>query len=108
VLAMEFAARTAVSAAGVFLWEALTLKRLFQSDSDAAAINKVLNMPIDAPSRVAPDLPTAFDRIALCALDRSPARRYSSAEEMALAIEKACPPAPASQVGEWVRDLASD
>jgi serine/threonine-protein kinase len=108
VLAEEVDARTDVFAAGVVLWEALTLKRLFQSDSDAAAINKVLNMPIDAPSRVAPDLPTAFDRIALCALERNPARRYSSAEEMALAIEKACPPAPASQVGEWVRDLASD
>ena len=98
--------RTDVFAAGVVLWEMLTLKRLFTGDNDAQLLNKVLEGRVQPPSAVIPDLPKALDAITLKALAQDPAARFQDARQMALAIEGAVPLASATRVGTWVEGLA--
>ncbi len=98
--------RADLFAAGVVLWEILLGERLFAADDPAAILARVLTAPIPAPSRKLPGLPEALDRVVLKALQRDPARRYASAEHMAIDLEEACPPATQRQVAAWVMALA--
>ncbi|MBX3263452.1 MAG: serine/threonine protein kinase, partial [Labilithrix sp.] len=100
--------RCDVFAMGVVLWEALTGRRLFAGDDAASTLYSVLNEPIALPSSVCPDLPLSVDGVVLRALQRDPVMRFATARDMALAVEAACPPASARQVGEWVERLAAD
>ena len=50
--------------------------------------NKVLSMPIAAPSRTRPEVPAALDAIVMKALQRDRARRYASAAEMARDLDQ--------------------
>ncbi|MBX3200156.1 MAG: protein kinase [Labilithrix sp.] len=100
--------RCDVFAMGVVLWEALTGRRLFAGDDAASTLYAVLNEPIALPSSVCPDLPLSLDGVVLRALQRDPAMRFATARDMALAVEEACRPASARQVGEWVEALAAD
>ena len=98
--------RADVFAAGVVLWEALTMRRLFMSDDAADLINRVLRAPLPAPSRYNPNVPPALDRVVLCALERDPDVRFQSAREFAAAIERAIPRAPPAEVARWVNRIA--
>ncbi len=100
--------RTDVFAAGAVVWEAVTQKRLFTGESEAQILMKILRGAIDPPSDHAAGISRAWDEIAERALALSADRRYATAREMALAIEAAFPGAPASQIGEWVADLAKE
>nr|HMR11182.1 serine/threonine-protein kinase [Polyangiaceae bacterium] len=100
-------ARTDVFAAGVVLWEALTLRRLFSGDNEAASMYKVLHGHVDPPSRVVSWVPAAFDKIVQRALRRDPAERFPSAKHMADAIEAAVPFASPSKVQAWVEHCAA-
>lgn len=100
--------RCDVFAMGVVLWEALTGRRLFAGDDAASTLYAVLNEPIALPSSVCPDLPLSLDGVVLRALQRDPVMRFATARDMAFAVEQACPPASARQVGEWVEALAAD
>jgi len=95
-------------AAGVVLWEALAGARLFEGETDARVMQKILSGDILPPGIQVNGIPGALDAICLRALCRDPAGRYQTAREMALAIEAASPLAPASEVGEWVERLAHD
>ena len=50
----------------------------------------------------------ALDATILRALRMQPEQRFSTAREMALEIERMCPPATASEVGDWVEHVALD
>jgi serine/threonine protein kinase len=100
--------RTDVFAATVVLWEALTGQRLFAGDNDAATMNNVLTKDPPPPSSLVTDLPKAVDEVTGRGLERDPARRFQTAREMALALERAMPPALASRVGDWVEHVAAD
>jgi eukaryotic-like serine/threonine-protein kinase len=100
--------RCDIFAAGALLWEALTGQRLFEADSDARVMQKILTLPIPKPSDVVPDVSAAFDAICTRALERDPNARFGTARDMALAIEKATALATASEVGGWVERLAHD
>ena len=95
-------------AMGIVLWEALTSQRLFAGDDAASTLYAVMNQEIVPPSRVVAGIPPALDAVVLKALERDADKRYSSAQEMAMALEGACPPAPTRHVGKWVEDLAAD
>jgi serine/threonine-protein kinase len=97
-----------VYAAAVVTWEALTGKRLFYNDNEAAVITAILQAPIKAPSEVAAHVPPGFDRVVMRALDRNPAQRYATARDMALELERCVGIASASEIGEWVEALAHD
>ncbi|MBS2013753.1 MAG: serine/threonine protein kinase [Deltaproteobacteria bacterium] len=98
--------RTDIFAAGVVLWELLTAQRLFFADSPAEVMSRVLSLPIDPPEKHTPALPSALSAVVMRALDRDPANRFASAEEMALAIEDAVPMPRAKEIGAWVSKTA--
>ncbi|HEY8041995.1 MAG TPA: protein kinase, partial [Polyangiaceae bacterium] len=100
--------RTDVFAAGIVLWEALTLRRLFRGDSEAGVMTSVLEQPIQPPGAVVPGLPEGLDEVVLRALDRDRARRFETAREMALALEGVVPIASPTRVAGWVEGLVGE
>ncbi len=81
--------RADVWALGVILWEALTGKRLFIGDTEAATVLKVIDMAIPSPLSVDAELPEALARVCMRGLERDPAVRYASARQMASDLERA-------------------
>ena len=100
--------QTDVYAAAVVTWEALTGKRLFQGDNEAAIVTAILQRAVSPPSEIATHVPPSFDRVVMRGLERDPARRYATAREMAMDMERCVGVASASEVGEWVQSLAHD
>jgi hypothetical protein len=98
--------RTDIFAASVVLWELFCGKRLFLADSPAETMSRVLTLPIDPPQMHAPELPSELAAITLRGLDRDPAGRFATAEEMALAIEEAIAMPRSKEVGAWVAATA--
>ena len=94
-----------VYSAAVVAWEALTGRRLFTADNEAAIVNAVLHDPIPKPSDILPDLPRELDAAVMRGLERDATRRYATARDMALALERLGGIAPASEVGAWVDSL---
>ena len=95
-----------VYSAAVVLWEMLTGGRLFAGENDGNVLERVLFADVAGPSRAAAHVPAALDAIVLRGLARDPALRFATAREMARAIEGVVPIADASEVGEWVEQLA--
>jgi serine/threonine protein kinase len=99
--------RVDVYAASVVLWEILVGRRLFAAEGPGAVINRVLAMPVVAPSKAAPDVPEVLDAVVMRGLSRDPAERFATADEMALALEDVLAPATAREVGAWLRSIAA-
>lgn len=68
--------RSDIFSSGVVLWELLAGKRLFRSKNPETTIRLVLQMLIQPPSSVNPEVPPEIDRICLRALARDPNQRY--------------------------------
>jgi serine/threonine-protein kinase len=94
--------RADIFSASVVLWEVLTGRRLFADEEPASVLRRVLHDPIAPPSVHAPDLPAGLDDIVMKGLERDPARRFSSAHEMASAIERTSLVTRPAEVGAWV------
>ncbi len=97
-----------VYAAAVVTWEALTGARLFSGEHEGALVTSILMHAVKTPSEVAPHLPPAFDAVVMRGLDRDPTKRYATAREMALDLERCAGIASTSEVGEWVESLAGN
>jgi serine/threonine-protein kinase len=80
--------RSDIFSLGCVMWEALTLKRLFRGGNDSETMRQVLELPIQAPSKVNPEVPAEYDAIVMRALDRDPGKRQLTAKEMAVEIEE--------------------
>lgn len=80
--------RVDVFAAGVIMWQLLTLRPLFARDSQAATMYAVMNETIEPPSVYRDDVPARLDEICLRALARSPSDRYATMEEMQDELEE--------------------
>jgi len=100
--------RADVYSAAVVLWEALTGARLFKADDVPSLVYAIMNEELRPPSAIAPDLPKGLDEIVMKGLDREATNRWSSAREMAVELEKVLTPAPARDIGAWVRETAGD
>ncbi len=120
--------KTDIYAAAIVLWEALTARRLFAGDNEAAILGKVLSSVVEAPSKFMVESAGTFDpfktaenegpvsarrldlldQVVLRGLDRDPAKRYDTAREMAIALERALGMATPSDVGEWVEATARE
>ncbi|MFO0633942.1 MAG: hypothetical protein U0168_13920 [Nannocystaceae bacterium] len=100
--------RSDIFSAGVVLWNALTGEQLFSGDSPEQTLQGVLSRPIPPPSTVGLRPPSCFDRVCLRALERDPARRYQTAEQMLMDLRRIAIAedflAPSSDVGRWVVD----
>jgi serine/threonine-protein kinase len=97
-----------IYSAAVVFWEVLAGVRLFEGESDASVIERVLFAGVPAPSHRAGHVPAGLDQVVLRALARDPARRFATAREMARAIESVFPIASRPEVGEWVEALAGE
>lgn len=73
---------------GVVLWEMLAGRRLFRGKEELDTMRKVLETPVPPPSSLRPDIPTALDAIVLRALERDPANRYATGQDMADDLEQ--------------------
>jgi serine/threonine-protein kinase len=81
--------RADVFSAGVMIWETLAAKRLFKGETEAATLSRVLNEPIPELVRVAPGANKQISQAVMRALERNPARRYSTCAQLAEALELA-------------------
>jgi serine/threonine-protein kinase len=104
----EIDRRADVFAAGVVLWEMLTLRRLFRSDDEGTATSKILKGEVPAPSQFNPHVPPALDRAVAGALARNREGRFGTALEFAAALEEAVTGASGREVGQWVQLTAAE
>jgi serine/threonine-protein kinase len=96
-------------AMGVVLWEVLTGRRLFTGKSLGSAPREIAEMPIPAPSTYNCDVSPALDTVVMRALQRDPKKRYQTARELGLALERvlaeAADSVPAAHVADWLEEL---
>ena len=100
--------KTDIFAMSIVLWEALTGRRLFRGENDATTLFNLLNAPVPPPSTLAPDVPPEIDAAVLRGLERDPAKRFETARDMALEIERHMPIASTNEISVWVERLAQD
>ena len=75
--------RSDIFALGIVLHELLTCKRLFQRDTQLAAMNAILSGDIAPPSALRPEIPAELDAIVMKALERDLDLRYQTAGQLA-------------------------
>jgi serine/threonine-protein kinase len=79
--------RADIFALGVMLWEITARKRLFKANSEQETLARVISAAVTPPSQVAPGYPPELEPIVMRALERDPALRYQTAEELQAALE---------------------
>lgn len=94
-------ARCDVWAAAVLLWEMLSGRRLF-GGPEGELVWRILEGVIPPAGAGRSDVSAALVEVVAKGLAREPNARYSSAREMALAIESVAPPAPSHAVATWL------
>ena len=100
--------RADVYSASVVLWEALTGQRLFKADDVPTLVYAIINDEVRKPSELVDGLPPGLDEVVMRGLAREANDRYSSALEMAEALEKVLTAAPPREIGAWVVETAGD
>jgi predicted ATPase/predicted Ser/Thr protein kinase len=94
---------------GVVLWELVTGKRLFRSESDAMTLQLVAECKVAPPRAVQPDIAPELEAITLRMLERDPARRFEDLAAARMALEAfllgANPPTSAAHLGAFMREL---
>jgi serine/threonine protein kinase len=102
-------ARSDLFALGIVLWEAFGNRRLFPGADGKSARERVQKGAIprlDATrTTTSAGLATPIADLVARALERDPAKRFQTAEEMHAAVS-ALEPAGAARIGVWVTDLA--
>ncbi len=75
---------------GIVFYEMLTGRPPFDADTPLAILMKHVNDPLPIPRTINPNIPEAFEQIALKALSKDPQDRYANAGDLAAAIRNAC------------------
>ena len=107
--------RSDLYAASVVLWETLVGQRLFRASDEGATVTRVLVGEVRPPSEVARDHREAaevqaierLDGLVMRGLARDPAKRFATAQDMAVALERCLPPASAAEVAKWLGQAAA-
>ena len=82
-------ARSDLYSLGVVLYEMLVQRMPFEADTPLAVLIKHVNEPLPLPHTFDPAIPEPLEQIVVRALEKVPADRYQSAEEMARALQEA-------------------
>jgi eukaryotic-like serine/threonine-protein kinase len=106
--AMAIDRRADLFALGVVLHEALVGKRLFVGENEFDTIRRIAEMPIPAPSAIAPEIPHAVDEVVAKALQRERDSRFQNAAEFLEALEAAFLPAPIRDVATALADYCGE
>jgi serine/threonine-protein kinase len=93
-------ARVDIWALGVVLFEMLAGRRPFDGENDIAVMNAVLNGTAPSVRSLRPDVPAGLAAIVDRALERRPADRYDSADDVARELETLERPASVSSSRE--------
>jgi serine/threonine-protein kinase len=80
--------RSDVFSLGIVLYELATTTRLFKGPNDAATMDAIQKGRAPLPRVRRPDLPNELAMIIMRALDTDPARRYQTAEELRVALDR--------------------
>jgi serine/threonine protein kinase/ActR/RegA family two-component response regulator len=83
----EVDARSDLFSLGVLLYELTTGRRPFRGLRAVDIVQKVIDAPIDPPSRVRPGYPPVLQRLVLRALSKRAEERHASAEEFESELE---------------------
>ncbi len=75
----------------VVLWECLAGRRLFRGEEALDTLDEVMNSNIPRLRQLGADVPVAFDEALAKGLERDLARRWKTADELRLALERAAP-----------------
>ncbi len=100
--------RSDVYSSAVVLWEILAGRRLFDGDNDMATMAHVLERKVEPPSHFSPTVPVELDGVVMRGLARNARERFSSAREMAVAVEQALGPESPREIGQWARAIAGE
>jgi len=103
--------RTDVYSLGVVLYEALTLDRPFQGDSNAALAEAIRHTPMPPPRKANPSLSADLAVVLETALEKDVARRYATALELAEELRRvreyepivARPAGPVLRLRRWAQ-----
>lgn len=100
--------RADVFAIGVVLYKALTGIKLFEAPTVEETLYAVRTRKVEPPSTVGLRPPPSLDFVCMRALERDPARRFASAQEMMMELRRIALRenllAPTSDVAAWVRE----
>jgi eukaryotic-like serine/threonine-protein kinase len=81
-------ARADIFAMGTVLYEMATGRRPFPEANRPRLIDSILNRTPDPPSKIQQHISAGLDRTILKALEKDPARRYQSAQELLTDLER--------------------
>ncbi|HSS01949.1 MAG TPA: hypothetical protein VLM79_33050, partial [Kofleriaceae bacterium] len=79
--------RSDVFSLGILLYELTTLTKLFRGGSDFALLKKIVDHPIEPPSKRLRGYPLELEGIVLKALAKAPEERYQTAQALQLDLE---------------------
>jgi serine/threonine protein kinase, bacterial len=82
--------RSDLFAAGVMLWELLTVSPLFRSATEQETVRQILHEPVVPPETINLEVTTDLSTVVMKALERDPVDRFASGKDMARAIEASC------------------
>ncbi len=99
--------RSDIYAAGAVLYEMATGRRPFAQTSPARLIEAILNQTPPNPGAINPRISSALESIIVKALDKDPGRRYQTAREMQVDLERlgAAPPLRGPRRWGWFRGV---
>ncbi len=106
--------RSDLYAAAVVLWEMLVGQRLFRGADEGATVTRVLMGEVRPPSKAARENRSPadvqalerLDAVVMRGLDRDPCKRFETAHDMAVALERCLAPAGAAEVAHWLEQVA--